>query len=136
MAGRSSEVSTRRPERTALAAKNRAEIAEDFGALQRCRRKHGFWNAGVKPSVTRQFRVFRNPHRAGAKATPFLVVLQSDHLDASHGVIAAPLQVLESGAKPSALRPHFEVESKAYILNILEMAPMSRKALGAPVAEA
>lgn len=85
--------------------------------------------------MTRQFRVFRNPHRASAKTTPFLVVLQSDHLDASLGVIAAPLQVLESGAKPSALRPHFEVESKTYILNILEMAPISRKALGAPVAE-
>jgi len=85
--------------------------------------------------VSAQFKAFRNPYKASAKGSPYLVVLQSDLLDTYPAVMVAPLQPIASSEGPSRLRPRFEVEGAPYVLNVLEMAPVRRAHLGAPVAE-
>lgn len=82
-----------------------------------------------------QFKVFRNPYSGSQRAAPFLVVLQSDLLDETRGVLAAPLQLPKAIAKASTLHPRFVIEGKECVLNVLELAPMPRLDLGPPVGE-
>ncbi len=85
--------------------------------------------------MSRQFRAFRNPYASSQRSSPYLVVLQSDLLDETRGLLVAPLQLPAAIALPSRLHPRFVVEGRELILNVLEMAPMPRRDLGEPVAE-
>ncbi len=80
-----------------------------------------------------QSQAFRNPYPHSAEGAPYLVVLQSDHFYAYRTVLVAPLTLAGAQDAPTELRPGFEIEGQAYLLNVLQMAPMPRSDIGAPI---
>ena len=83
-----------------------------------------------------QFDVYRNPNTATRTRIPYLLDVQSSLLDSLTTRIVVPLckpEVL-SGKPAERLNPAFEIEGRKLLMLTPELAGVSRKALGEPVA--
>ena len=81
-----------------------------------------------------QYDVFANPSRSAADGIPYVVVIQSDLLDALATRLTIPLAVLDTATKvPTALCPVIVVKGQR--LNALAhyAAPLPAKLLRRPV---
>ncbi len=82
-----------------------------------------------------QYDVFANPSRSGAEGIPYVVVIQSDLLDALATRLTIPLAVPDASAKvPTQLNPVITVNGKRYHALAHFAAPLAAKALRRPVA--
>lgn len=81
-----------------------------------------------------QYDVFANPSRSAADGIPYVVVIQSDLLDALATRLTIPLAVLTSGIKvPTALCPVITVKGKRLHALTHYAAPLPAKDLRRPV---
>ena len=80
----------------------------------------------------RQFDVLENPNGASRGYAPYVVVLQSHHLDALDTVILAPL-VIDSKQAISSIDLPLEFRDEPCVLVIAELAGIARRALGRPI---
>ena len=83
-----------------------------------------------------QFDVYRNPNAATRARIPYLLDVQAGLLDSLATRIVVPLckpDVL-SGKPAERLNPAFEIEGRKLLMLTPELAGVSRKALGEPVA--
>ena len=83
-----------------------------------------------------QFDVYRNPNAASRARIPYLLDIQSDLLDSVATRIVVPLCKPDalSGKPAERLNPAFEVEGRKLFMLTLDLAGVSRKALGERVA--
>lgn len=81
--------------------------------------------------VIRRFDVFRNPELRGAKAVPYLLVLQSELLDALPSVVVVPLvrRVVLAGAPAQKLNPGLSVEGDNVYMLTQQIGAVSLKSL-------
>lgn len=77
----------------------------------------------------RQFDVLENPNPASRSYAPYVVVLQSHHLDPLEAVLLAPL-VNDAHRKVSSVDIPVEFRSQSLVLVIAEMAGVRRQGLG------
>ncbi len=81
-----------------------------------------------------QFDVYANPSRSAADGIPYVVVIQSDLLDALATRMTMPLAVPDSAAKvPTALCPVITVKGKRLHALAHYAAPLPAKSLKRPV---
>ncbi len=81
-----------------------------------------------------QYDVFANPSRSAAEGIPYVVVIQSDLLDALATRLTMPLAVFTTGAKvPIALCPVITVKGKRFHALAHYAAPLPVKELRRPV---
>jgi len=83
-----------------------------------------------------QWDVYLNPVTRAREQIPYLVVLQSDLLDALPTRLVVPLsrsQVVSAGL-PQRLAPNFEVAGERLVLKPHEAGTLPARALGAAVA--
>jgi len=79
----------------------------------------------------RQFDVFPNPESRFRKKIPYLVVLQSDLLQAFDNVVVAPLRSLGEGNPMPILRlnPTLEIEGERLFVRVQDLAAIPARAL-------
>jgi hypothetical protein len=77
----------------------------------------------------RQFDVLQNPNSATRHYSPFVVVLQSHHLDPLDTVFLAPL-VVDAQREMSSLDISIEFQGRRLVLAIAEAAGVPRQGLG------
>lgn len=81
-----------------------------------------------------QYDVFKNPSRSAADGIPYVVVIQSDLLDALATRLTMPLAVFNSGTKvPTALCPVIVVKGKRLHALAHYAAPLPARDLRQPV---
>jgi toxin CcdB len=81
-----------------------------------------------------QYDVFANPSSSAATGIPYVVVIQSDLLDALAMRLTLPLAVLEfAGKVPTSLCPVIVVKGKRLHALAHHAAPLPAKALRRPV---
>jgi toxin CcdB len=81
-----------------------------------------------------QYDVFTNPSRSGAEGIPYVVVIQSDLLDALATRLTIPLAELDLAIKaPTALCPVITVRGKRLHALAHYAAPLPERALRRPV---
>jgi len=81
-----------------------------------------------------QYDVFVNPSRSAAEGIPYVVVIQSDLLDALATRMTIPLAVMSSPGKvPTALCPLIMVKGQRLHALAHFAAPLPAKALRRPV---
>lgn len=81
-----------------------------------------------------QYDVFANPSRSAADGIPYVVVIQSDLLDALATRLTIPLAAFASGTKvPTALCPVIMVKGKRLHALAHYAAPLPAKVLRRPV---
>ncbi len=82
-----------------------------------------------------QWDVYRNPFERSRPDVPYLVVMQSDLLDALATRLVAPLvrSALVPRVLPARLAPDFEVDGERVVLMPQEAAPVDARVLRAPV---
>lgn len=81
-----------------------------------------------------QYDVFKNPSRSAAEGIPYVVVVQSELLDALATRLTMPLAVFNSGAKvPTALCPVIVVKGQRLHALAHYAAPLPAKDLRRPV---
>jgi len=81
-----------------------------------------------------QYDVFRNPSNSAADGIPFVVVIQSDLLDALATRLTIPLAELNAGIKvPTALCPVITVKGKRLQALAHYAAPLPARDLRRPV---
>ena len=84
-----------------------------------------------------QFDIFRNPNPAARRHAPFLVDLQSGHLDHLATRLCAPAKPAKFSAKPIAgLMPEIDIEGQAFHVYMQEIAAIPAAALGTRTASA
>ena len=82
-----------------------------------------------------QYDVFPNPSRSAADGTPYVVVIQSDLLDALATRLTVPLAELNfAGKVPTALCPVVSVKGQRLHALAHYAAPLPAKLLREPVA--
>ena len=82
-----------------------------------------------------QYDVYVNPSASAQQGMPFVVVIQSDLLDALATRIVIPLAEMSfAGKVPSALCPAIAVKGQRYHALAHYAAPLSAKSLRRPVA--
>ena len=86
---------------------------------------------GAAGSV-RQFDVFQNPSPASWGYAPFVIVLQSHHLEAIETVVVAPL-VCDADRPLSIFDIPTTVQGRQVTVAMSELANMPRRLLGAPL---
>jgi toxin CcdB len=79
----------------------------------------------------RQFDVVRNPDPTSAGIRPYLVILQSDHLDAMDTVVVAPLARVKKFAPVKRLTPAVTIAGRNYVVMTHELAAVARSDLKA-----
>jgi hypothetical protein len=77
----------------------------------------------------RQFDVLQNPNSATRQYSPFVVVLQSHHLDPLDTIFLAPL-VIDAQRQMSSLDIPIEFQGRHLVLAIAEAAGVPRQGLG------
>lgn len=84
-----------------------------------------------------QFIVYRNKNPATKSRIPYLLDVQSNLLSELDTRVVIPLYVSTAlkGKMLTTLTPTFEIEGKEYVLMTPQLAGISRKELGAEVAE-
>ncbi len=81
-----------------------------------------------------QYDVYVNPSRSATDGIPFVVVIQSDLLDALATRMTMPLAVFDSSSKvPTALCPVITVKGKRLHALAHYAAPLPAKALRRPI---
>ena len=81
-----------------------------------------------------QYDVFTNPSGSAAEGVPYVVVVQSDLLDALATRLTMPLAVLDAATKvPTALCPVIIVQGQRLHALAYYAAPLPAKALRRPV---
>ena len=81
-----------------------------------------------------QYDVFTNPSRSAADGIPYVVVIQSDLLDALATRLTIPLAVFDAATKvPTALCPVIVVKSQRLHALAHYAAPLPAKLLRRPV---
>ena len=81
-----------------------------------------------------QYDVFPNPSRSGAEGIPYVVVIQSDLLDALATRLTIPLAALDAITRiPTALCPVITVKGKRLHALAHYAAPLPAQALRRPV---
>jgi toxin CcdB len=81
-----------------------------------------------------QYDVFANPSRSGANGIPYVVVIQSDLLDALATRLTVPLAVVDAATKvPTALCPVIMVKGQRLHALAHYAAPLPAKLLRRPV---
>lgn len=77
----------------------------------------------------RQFDILENPNPASRRYAPYVVVLQSHHLDPLDTILLAPL-VNDSERAVSSIDIPVEFRGQPFALVVAEMAGISRQGLG------
>lgn len=77
----------------------------------------------------RQFDVLENPNPASRHYAPYVVVLQSHHLDPLDTILLAPL-VNDATRVVSSVDIRVEFAGQPFVLAVAEMAGISRRGLG------
>jgi toxin CcdB len=81
-----------------------------------------------------QYDVYANPSSSAAAGIPYVVVIQSDLLDALATRLTVPLAVPDASTKaPTALCPVLTVKGKHYLALAHYAAPLPSKLLRRPV---
>jgi toxin CcdB len=82
-----------------------------------------------------QYDVFTNPSKSAADGIPYVVVIQTDLLDALATRMTIPLAVFDAQIKvPTALCPIIKVKGKRFHALAHYAAPLPAKALTRPLA--
>jgi toxin CcdB len=83
-----------------------------------------------------QFDVFRNPDPGSQARIPFVVVLQSDLLDAVDNHVVAPLRAKHESHIVPVLRlnPHVMIDDEEYLVRVQDLATVPRRMLKEKVA--
>jgi toxin CcdB len=83
-----------------------------------------------------QFDVYRNTNTASRARIPYLLDVQSSLLDSLATRIVVPLckPAVVSGRPAERLNPAFEIQGQKLLMLTPELAGVSRKTLGEPVA--
>jgi toxin CcdB len=80
-----------------------------------------------------QFDVYANPNPAARKHAPFVIDLQSDHLDRIATRLCAPLKPLKFAERTiDGLMPEVGVGGKTYRVYFQELAAVPAHMLGSP----
>jgi toxin CcdB len=84
-----------------------------------------------------QFAVHRNPNRATRSTIPLLLDIQNNLLEELGTRVVIPLYkpAAVEGGVIEKLTPRLEINGAIYVAVTSELAGVSRKALGAPVAD-
>ena len=84
-----------------------------------------------------QFTVYRNTNPTTKAAIPFLLNVQSDLIKDLGTRVAVPLYPVAAmnGKAIHTLTPTFEIEGKQYVMMTPQLAGISKKLLGASVAD-
>ena len=81
-----------------------------------------------------QYDVFANPSRSAAEGIPYVVVIQSDLLNALATRMTMPLAIFDTATKvPTALCPFITVKGKRLHALAHYAAPLPAKALRRPI---
>jgi len=83
-----------------------------------------------------QFDVFPNPDPGTRTRIPYVVVLQSDFLEAIENHVVAPLRSKQDNAIVPVVRlnPVAEIEGEEYLVRVQDLATVPRRMLKSPVA--
>lgn len=83
-----------------------------------------------------QFDVFHNPDAQSRQRIPYVLVLQSDLLDAIEHHVVAPLRIKqEQGIVPVLrLNPVVTIDGDEYLVRVQDIATVPRRMLRHPVA--
>ncbi len=81
--------------------------------------------------VIRRFDVFRNPESRSARSFPYLLVLQSEMLDALTTVVVVPLvrRTMLAGIPTARLNPELRVEDDVVYMLTQQIGAVSAKSL-------
>jgi toxin CcdB len=84
-----------------------------------------------------QFAIYRNPNPTTKATVPYLLDIQSDLMADLETRVVVPLYTAASmkGKVLKTLTPAFEVEGKQYVMMTPQLAGISKKQLGAKVAD-
>lgn len=84
-----------------------------------------------------QFSVHRNGSASTARATPYLLNIQSDLIDGLETRVVVPLVPASAmkGRTMTTLTPVVEIAGKSYVIVIPQLAGVTRKSLGPVVAD-
>lgn len=83
-----------------------------------------------------QFTAYRNTHQQTRVRVPYLLVVQSDLIDAARSCVVVPLIARDRAGTPvSRLMPLLRVGDDTMVMDTLQLAAIPRGALGAPVAD-
>lgn len=83
--------------------------------------------------MKRQFDVFANPEAARRAAAPFLIVLQSHHLQALATTVVAPLRIADQTEGIAAIQVPVIFAGEAYAVMIPELAHIPARMLARPI---
>ena len=83
-----------------------------------------------------QFDVYRNPDPGSQARIPFVVVLQSDLLDAVENHVVAPLRLKQENAIIPVVRlnPVVQIDGADYLVRVQDIATVPRRMLKQRVA--
>lgn len=81
-----------------------------------------------------QFDVYRNPNAETAAHVPFLVDIQTGFLDGLSTRVVVPLRHRDRMIPGSRLNPVFDLDGAAVVLATAELAAVSLRSLGDPIA--
>lgn len=84
-----------------------------------------------------QFHVYRNLSASSKKTTPYLLDVQSNLLSELASRVVVPLRLAKhySGNPLDALMPTFQIEEHQVFALTQQLAAISKKEMGAPVAD-
>lgn len=84
-----------------------------------------------------QFDLYRNPNPAARKHAPYLLNLQSDHLEHIATRLCAPVKSAKISSKPIVgLMPEIEIEGELFFVYMQEIAAVPASVLGLRAASA
>ena len=82
-----------------------------------------------------QFDIHRNPNPAARRHAPFIVNLQSDHLEHLATRLCAPAKSRKTSSTPIAgLMPEIEIDGERYVVFMQETAAVPAAVLGLTIA--
>ncbi len=83
-----------------------------------------------------QFDVYRNPDRTTQARIPYVVVLQSDLLDALDHFVVAPMRIKQDNSVIPMLRlnPLVNIDGDEFHVRVQDVATVPRRLLSRPIA--
>ena len=82
----------------------------------------------------RQFEAVANPSPAGRTYAPYLVILQSHHLEPLDSVVVAPA-VRDAQRPLTALDILVQIAGEELVVTMADLASVTRQGLGSPAAD-
>lgn len=84
-----------------------------------------------------QFDIHKNPNPAARRIAPFVVNIQSDHIDHLATRLCAPIKTRKLSSTPIAgLMPEIEIEGQPFVVFMQETAAVPAAMLGLSIASA